>query len=120
MKSRPLYLSALLCTLFFSSIPGLHAEPETRVDHIRAAYEALQSAQRSNEPLPFMETAKREIEAAKEGKGGSYLSDAVKCVNEAISARKSGKREKADAKIARAIEELSNNLPKSDGKAGSN
>jgi hypothetical protein len=77
---------------------------------MKAALELLQSAKKSDNPLPSLRAARKHLADAKRNKGGA-IPQAIESVNEAIAlATIGGERGKLDQKINAAIANVQNGI----------
>ncbi|RBP39144.1 hypothetical protein DES53_110168 [Roseimicrobium gellanilyticum] len=70
--------------------------------HMRAALELLQSAKKSDQPLPMLTSARKHLKNASKNKGGARV-EALELVNEAIAQAQVGDKKKTEQKINAAI-----------------
>lgn len=89
-------VSAALAILF--TVPPAYADQP----HMRAALELLQSAKKSDQPLPMLNAAKKKLEDAPKNKAGGRK-QALEAVNDAIAELRTGDKKKMGEKIDSAI-----------------
>ncbi|WP_206026271.1 hypothetical protein [Roseimicrobium sp. ORNL1] len=70
--------------------------------HMRAALELLQTAKKSDTPLPMLTSARKHLKNAAKNKGGARV-EALELVDEAIAQAKAGDKKKTEQKINAAI-----------------
>ena len=98
MKHLIAVLTSLL--LLLGTYPAEAANPDQ--PHMRAALELLQSAKKSDQPLPMLMSARKHLKNAAKNKGGARV-EALELVNEAIAQAKVGDPKKTEQKINAAI-----------------
>jgi predicted esterase len=108
MKTHLLFGAVLFALLAFVGMTV--AAPDQ--PHMRAAVELLQSAKKSDQPLPMLQAAKKHLLKARPNKKGERY-DALEAVNEAIAQATVGKdREKMEQKINHAISQIHSGMAK--------